>query len=121
MGPNRSQISQHTSPGITGAEGRGACVHSAAGIPLPGPLMAHACQRGPPTAKEEMNGFNLDSTSSAKDQLHGCAREDPWEPTAGHTTHGTDGKSCKQPAEIAPQGDGTDAWKDALVHSLVLG
>lgn len=64
MGPNCSQVSQLTSPGITGADGRGSCVHSAAGIPLPGPLMARACQRGPPTAKEEKNGINnLDSTS----------------------------------------------------------
>lgn len=39
----------------------------------------------------------------------------------GRQTHGTGGKSCKQPAEVAPQGDGGGAQKDALVHSLVLG
>lgn len=53
--------------------------------------------------------------------MHGHAREDHWEPTAGQTTRGTDGKSCKQPVEIAPQGDGTEARKDGLVHSLVVG
>lgn len=82
--------------------------------------MAHACQRGPPTTKET-NGVNkLDSVSWAKDLLHSHARRDEWGPAAGQTACRTDGESPKEPAEIPPQGDGTDAQKDALLHSPVL-
>lgn len=117
-----SQVSQHTSPGIRGTDGRGSWAHPAPGIPLAGPSVADACQRGPPAAKEEVNRISdLNSTIRAKDQLQGYAREDHWEPTAGQTTHGTDGQSCKRPAEIAARGDGTDAQKDAVVLSFVLG
>lgn len=58
MGPYGSQVSQITSPGITGPDSGGSCAQYDAGTVLPRPFMAHACLRGPLTVKKEIDEIN---------------------------------------------------------------